>query len=184
MVYNSLFLQLHAWLPSLWKGVWLKVTLIWYKHCCFLNTNYFVSMLTWYWSLSQQGHLQPHSKSKAWQLSTQLYNGLLGLTWKVDVKSTFSLKVSYKVNLHIKKVIFCLQPYILTQNIYRIYSAISRDPKLCTCRLGITRTKNKSKTSGYWPRPINYYKTELLTTAKPKIFGKKLHWRSWMRLRR
>ena len=25
-----------------------------------------------YWSLSQQGQLQPHSKSKAWQLSTQL----------------------------------------------------------------------------------------------------------------
>ena len=30
------------------------------------------------WSLSQQGHLQPHSKSKAWQLGTQLKNGLLG----------------------------------------------------------------------------------------------------------
>ena len=27
-------------------------------------------MLTRYWSLSQQGHFQPHSKSKAWQLST------------------------------------------------------------------------------------------------------------------
>ena len=44
--------------------------------------------------------------------------------------------------------------------IYRIYSAISRDPKLWTCRLGITRTKNKSKTPGYKPRPIHYYKTE------------------------
>ena len=27
---------------------------------------------------------------------------------------------------------------------YRIYSAISRDPKICTCRLDITKTKNKS----------------------------------------
>ena len=25
-------------------------------------------MVTRYWSLSQDGHLQPHSKSKAWQL--------------------------------------------------------------------------------------------------------------------
>ena len=33
-------------------------------------------MLTRYWSLSQQGHLQPHSKSKAWQLSIQLLDGL------------------------------------------------------------------------------------------------------------
>ena len=55
---------------------------------------------------------------------------------------------------------------------YRIYSTISRDPKRWTCRLGITRTKNKSKTPGYKPRPIHYYKTELLTTGKPNIFGK------------
>ena len=34
--------------------------------------SYFVIMLTRYWSLTQQGHLQPHSKLKAWQLSTQL----------------------------------------------------------------------------------------------------------------
>ena len=34
-------------------------------------------MLSTYWSLSQHGQLQPHSKSKAWQLSTQLQNGLL-----------------------------------------------------------------------------------------------------------
>ena len=27
-------------------------------------------MLTRYWSLSQPGHLQPHSKLKAWQLYT------------------------------------------------------------------------------------------------------------------
>ena len=48
--------------------------------------------------------------------------------------------------------------------LYRIYSTISRDPKLWTCRLGITRTKNKSKTPSYKLRPIHYYKTELLTT--------------------
>ena len=42
------------------------------------NVCFFVIMLdTRYWSLSQQGHLQPHSKSKAWQLSTQLQYGLL-----------------------------------------------------------------------------------------------------------
>ena len=29
-----------------------------------------------YCSLSQQGHLQPHSKSRAWQLSTLLLNAL------------------------------------------------------------------------------------------------------------
>ena len=34
-------------------------------------------MLTKYWSLSQQGHLQPHSKSKASQPSTELQNGIL-----------------------------------------------------------------------------------------------------------
>ena len=36
-------------------------------------------MLTRHWSLSQQGHFQPHSKSKAWQLSTRLSVGLLAL---------------------------------------------------------------------------------------------------------
>ena len=34
--------------------------------------SYFVIMLTRYWCLSQQDHLQPHTKLKAWQLSTQL----------------------------------------------------------------------------------------------------------------
>ena len=42
------------------------------KPCCFWNVNDFVIMLTWYWSLSQHGQLQPDPKSKAWQLSTQL----------------------------------------------------------------------------------------------------------------
>ena len=46
--------------------------LLGYKTCCFSNVNYFVIMLSRYWSLPLQGHLQPHSKSKAWQLSTQL----------------------------------------------------------------------------------------------------------------
>ena len=62
-------------------------------------------------------------------------------------------------------------PYLFD---YKPISAISRDPKLWTCWLGITRTKNKSKTPGYKPRPIHCYKTELLTTGKPYIFGKKL----------
>ena len=66
-------------------------------------------------------------------------------------------------------------PYLFD---YKPISAISQDPKLWTCRLGITRTKNKSKTPGYKPRPIHYYKTELLTTGKPNIFGKKSHWLS------
>ena len=42
------------------------------KRCCFSNTNYFVIMLSRYWFLSQQGYLQPYSKSKAWQVGTQL----------------------------------------------------------------------------------------------------------------
>ena len=85
-------LQLHAWLPSLNRSeakddlVMIQTLLLsnvnyfvivltrhwslWYKPCCFSNVNYFVIVLTRYWSLSQQGHLQPPSKSKAWQLST------------------------------------------------------------------------------------------------------------------
>ena len=50
-------LQLCAWLPSLWTGVRLRVTLLWYKHCCFSNTNYFVIMLTRYWSPSRHFEL-------------------------------------------------------------------------------------------------------------------------------
>ena len=45
--------RLRAWLPSLGTGVRLRLTLLWYKPCCFLNANYFVIMLTRYWSLSQ-----------------------------------------------------------------------------------------------------------------------------------
>ena len=79
----------------------------------------------------------------------------------------------YKANL-IEIKLFNI-PYLFD---YKPISAISRDPKLWTCRLGITRTKNKSKTPGYKPRPIHYYKTELVTTGKPNIFGKKSHWLS------
>ena len=39
---------------------------------CVSNVNYFILMLTRYCSLSQQGHLQPHSKSKAWKLGAKL----------------------------------------------------------------------------------------------------------------
>ena len=39
-------------------------------------------MLTRFWSLTQQGHLQPHSKSKAWHLSTQLYLAAINNIWK------------------------------------------------------------------------------------------------------
>ena len=42
------------------------------KPCCFSNVNYHVIVLIRHWSLSQHGQLQPHFKSKAWQLSTQL----------------------------------------------------------------------------------------------------------------
>ena len=59
-------------LRSLWTGVRLRVTLLWYKLCCSSNENSFVIMLTRYWSLPQHGQLQSHSKSKAWQPSTQL----------------------------------------------------------------------------------------------------------------
>ena len=40
--------------------------------CCFSNVNYFDIVLTRNRSLSQRSFFQPHSKSKAWQLSTQL----------------------------------------------------------------------------------------------------------------
>ena len=46
------------------------------QRCCFSNVNYFDIMLTRNWSLSQRSCFQPHSKSEAWQLSTQLLNGL------------------------------------------------------------------------------------------------------------
>ena len=48
------------------------LTLLRYKTLLLLKVKYSVIMLTRYWSLSQHGHLQLHSKSKAWQLSTQL----------------------------------------------------------------------------------------------------------------
>ena len=45
-------MQLCAWLPSLWTGMRLKVTLLWYKPCCFSNANYFVILLIGYWCQS------------------------------------------------------------------------------------------------------------------------------------
>ena len=73
------------------------------------------------------------------------------------------------------KTLWYILPYLFD---YKPILAISRDPRLWTCRLGITRTKNKSKTPGYKLRPIHYCKTELLTMGKPNIFGKKSHWLS------
>ena len=40
------------------------------QRCCPSNVNYFVTMLTRYWSLWQRSYFEPHSKSEAWQLST------------------------------------------------------------------------------------------------------------------
>ena len=45
---SSSSLQLCAWLLSLWKGMRLRVTLLWYKPCSFSDANYFVIMLTRY----------------------------------------------------------------------------------------------------------------------------------------
>lgn len=52
-----------AWLPSLWIGVRLRMTLLWYKRCSFSHVNYFVIKQTRYWSLSRQGHLYSHYNS-------------------------------------------------------------------------------------------------------------------------
>ena len=49
------------------------------------------SLLTIYWSQSQQGHLQPHSKSKAWQLSIQLLDGLFLTPGRRFVSNNFVL---------------------------------------------------------------------------------------------
>ena len=49
-----------------------KGDLVMIKTLLLFKANYFVIIVSRYWSLSQQGHLQPYSKSKAWQLSTQL----------------------------------------------------------------------------------------------------------------
>ena len=98
--------------------------------CWFLNANYFVIMLTRYWSLLQQGHLQPHSKSKAWQLSTQLYNGrkvkpeknpgfdgiqtvppilhVVGGLYQLSWKTTAASKATYSNNIKPTRVVgFC-----------------------------------------------------------------------------
>ena len=47
-----------------------KVDLVMIQTLLLSKTNFFVIMLTRYCSLSQQGHLQPHSKSKATKYTT------------------------------------------------------------------------------------------------------------------
>ena len=49
------------------------------------TVNYFVIMLTRYWSFSRRGYLQPHFKSKAWQLSTQ-YSNCIILCWCILIQ--------------------------------------------------------------------------------------------------
>ena len=79
----------------------LRLTLLWYKPRRLSNLNYFVITLTRYWSLPR-GHLQPHSKSKAWQLSAQLQNGLFDplrmlnyypLSWRIPRKNWRTTKI-------------------------------------------------------------------------------------------
>ena len=55
-------------------------------------------MLTRYWSLSQQGHLQPHSKSKAWQLSTRLSVGLLALLLQQEDQGNLWILLLYPLS--------------------------------------------------------------------------------------
>ena len=41
---------MHAWLPSLWTGMWLRVTLLWYKSCilfCYYTNEILISITTW-----------------------------------------------------------------------------------------------------------------------------------------
>ena len=103
-----------------------------------------------------------------WWHCTSVIRNLIqdGIWWNLSIHNRTKAKIHYNFWKAFKLDI----PYLFD---YKPISAISRDPKLWTCRLGITRTKNKSKTPGYKPRPIHYYKTELLTTGKPNIFGKK-----------
>ena len=49
------------------------------------SVNYFVTMLTRYWSFSRRGYLLPHFKSKAWQLSTQ-YSNCIILCWCILIQ--------------------------------------------------------------------------------------------------
>ena len=101
---------MRASLPSLWTEVRLRVTLLWYKPSCFSNVNYYVIMLTRFWSLSQQGHLQPYSKSKAWQLihSCKMVYSLK--PWEVNTsvtKSLYSSQVAILVSIACKDWEYC-----------------------------------------------------------------------------
>ena len=84
------------------------LTLSWYKPCCFSNANYFVIILTWFWSLWQQGHLQPHSKSKAWHLSTQLYLAAINNIWKeVFLFPFLRVIAACKTKVKLKRLSIC-----------------------------------------------------------------------------
>ena len=84
------------------------LTLSWYKPCCFSNPNYFVIILTWFWSLWQQCHLQPHSKSKAWHLSTQLYLAAINNIWKeVFLFPFLRVIAACKAKVKLKRLSIC-----------------------------------------------------------------------------
>ena len=91
----------------------LRVTLLWYKPSCFSNVNYYVIMLTRSWSLSQQGHLQPYSKSKAWQLIQSCKMVYSLKPWEVNTsvtKSLYSSQVAIPVSIACKDWEYCHSP--------------------------------------------------------------------------
>ena len=63
------------------------MTLLSCKCCCFSNVNYSAIMLTSYWSLSQQGDLQPHTQSKACKMFCKIGDLSQSLSEAVWVKS-------------------------------------------------------------------------------------------------
>ena len=100
-------------MPSLWTEVRLRVTLLWYKPSCFSNVNYYVIMLTRSWSLSQQGHLQPYSKSKAWQLIQSCKMVYSLKPWEVNTsvtKSLYSSQEAIPVSIACKDWEYCHSP--------------------------------------------------------------------------
>ena len=78
LVHNSPIFTVACLVPTPLNGSVAEGDFVMIKHSCLSNANYFVIKLTRYWSLTLQGHLEPHSKSKAQKLSTQLQNSLLG----------------------------------------------------------------------------------------------------------
>ena len=62
-------------------------------------------MLTRYWSLSQPGHLQPHSKLKAWQLYTTVKWPIVPMSFQttttcvmVEKGSTVSILLAFQMS--------------------------------------------------------------------------------------